>query len=72
MTMVEFTDHARKRMFERKVSKARVLTALKHPDAIEDEDVGIQLFKKRFNGRVLGVVVEVKLKRIVVITIYWI
>lgn len=70
--MVEFTEHARKRMLERKVSKAQVLTALRRPDGIEDEDGGVQLFKKRFTDRVLGVVAEIKLNKTIVITIYWI
>lgn len=59
-------------MLERKVSKAQVLTALKHPDGIEDEDGGVQLFKKRFTDQVLGVVAEIKLHKTIVITIYWI
>jgi hypothetical protein len=69
--MLVFTDHALKRMNERKVTKSQVTVALKTPDIITDEEDGVKIFRKKLGNKILEVVAEIKKNKFIVITLYW-
>ena len=68
--IIIFTNHARKRMKERRISRAEVAITVRHPDVIEENN-GIQIFRKRYKLSSLEVVTEVKKGKLIVITLYW-
>jgi hypothetical protein len=70
--MIIFTDHARRRMAERKISKQQVITTLKQPDAKKDGIDRTKLLQKKYRDKTLEVVVEFYKNKIVIITLYWI
>lgn len=69
--MIIFTDHAKRRMRERKISKAQVSIVLEHPESAESEDGNIKILRKKFGNKVLEIVIETSKNKIIVITLYW-
>lgn len=71
--MIIFTDHALRRMRERKITKAQVVETVKNPEIEMAEDDDIKLLRKHFGNQSLEVAVEMKggKNKIIVITLYW-
>ncbi|OGF61924.1 hypothetical protein A2926_00360 [Candidatus Giovannonibacteria bacterium RIFCSPLOWO2_01_FULL_44_40] len=69
--MIIFTNHALKRMRERKVSRAQVLETIKNPEIEIVEDGNIKLARRGFAGKSLEVAIENGGNKTIVITLYW-
>ncbi|MDP3934966.1 MAG: DUF4258 domain-containing protein [Candidatus Giovannonibacteria bacterium] len=69
--MIIFTDHALRRMRERKISKAQVSMVLEHPESAESEEGNIKILRKKFENRALEIVIETGKNKIIVVTLYW-
>jgi hypothetical protein len=69
--MIIFTDHALRRMKERKVLKRQVVGLLKSPDSVVIEEDKLKSFQKKFGRKVLEVIAEVNKNKIIIITLYW-
>ncbi len=69
--MIIFTDHARRRMRERKIARAQVLETIKNPEIEIVEDDNIKLLRRKFKDKSLEVAVESGKNKIIVITLYW-
>lgn len=69
--MIIFTAHARRRMAERRISRAYAIQTIKEPDKIIEESGGVTIFRKRFGGTLLEAVTEIGKRKIVIITLYW-
>ncbi len=71
INMIIFTDHALKRMRERKVSRAQVLETIKNPEIEIVEDNNIKLLRRKFKNKPLEIAVETGKNKIIVVTLYW-
>lgn len=71
-TIVIFTDHARKRMKERKILRVHAILAVAHYDFTKREEGDAQLYRKKIHDKTLEVVAEIKKNKIIIITLYWI
>ena len=69
--MIIFTDHALKRMRERKILRAQVIETVEHPEIEIVEDDDIKLLRKKFGNKSLEVAIESGKNKIIVITLYW-
>lgn len=58
--MIIFTDHALKRIRERRISKAQVLETIKNPEIEILEDDNIKLLRRRFGSKSLEIAAEIK------------
>jgi len=70
--MLVFTNHAKKRMRERGVSKRQIVATLRQPKLIRKEDGSITIFSQKFGSNTLEVVAEVDNAKVIIITLYWI
>lgn len=70
--MIIFTDHALIRMKERGVSRTQVMAAIRNPEEVVEEEDGAKIFRKRFGNATLAVIAEIKKRKTVLITLYWI
>ena len=69
--MLIYTDHALKRMRERKVSKAQIIAAIENPESTELQENSIQIIRKKFSGKILELVLETGKNKLIVVTLYW-
>ena len=67
-----FTNHAKYRINERKVSIVNVRQTVKNPDSKKIDEYGMMVVTKRFGRKSLEVVYKVQGNNIVVITAYYI
>lgn len=66
-----FTNHAKYRINERKISVINVRQAIKIPDSEKSDDYGMIIVRKKFSRKVLEVVYKIQNKNIIVITAYY-
>jgi Domain of unknown function (DUF4258) len=68
---IVYSQHARKRMNERKISKVAVYTTLVNPDKklLAERDRAIA--RKKFKNRTLEVIYVVENNKIIIITLYY-
>lgn len=69
--MIEFSDHAIKRNFKRKIPKKWILNAVKNPDEIINSFKGRKLRRKKFGDKILEVVTVTEEKTIIILTQYY-
>jgi uncharacterized membrane protein len=68
---IVFSDHARKQLKERYVSKKRTIEAVRNPDKVLASFKNRRLRQRRFGDRILEVVTVTEGSRITVVTSYY-
>jgi len=68
---IKLSDHARSRIKERKISLASVLSTVKNPEASEKSFKDRKLFRRKFRGKILEVVVILEKDLYTVVTAYY-
>jgi len=69
---IVFTNHAKYRINERKVSVINVRQAVKNPDNKKIDEYGMIVVTKKFGKRSLEVVYKIQSNNIIIITAYYI
>jgi len=68
---IVFSEHAKKQLKERNISRERTIETVKSPDAILATFKDRRLRQRRFGGRILEVVTVTEGSRITIITAYY-
>jgi hypothetical protein len=68
---IEFSDHAKDRIKERKISISIVIKTIKNPEQIENSFKNRKLFRRNFRGKTLEIVVIKEKELYTVVTAYY-
>jgi len=69
--VIIYSNHAKEKIDERKISKRIIENALMHPDTIINSRAGTRIAHKLIRDRLLRIVYRIEKERYVVITVYY-
>ena len=68
---IDYTEHAKEQMGERKIEGVWVESTIKSPDFTERKTLTKYMARKRLNGKSLEVI-YIKERYIKIVTVYWV
>ncbi|KKT42037.1 hypothetical protein A2W54_03325 [Candidatus Giovannonibacteria bacterium RIFCSPHIGHO2_02_43_13] len=69
--MIIFTNHAKKRMRERKILKSQIIAAIENPESAESQENDLKILRRKFGDKILELVIESGKNKVIVVTLYW-